>query len=316
MVGGFASSTTRLNDLWLLDPATGSWSQPASVLETSRRIVQKSEAATQDDEASALNDSKRDYLDDLGGGGDAAQAGIAPVDGCEDAPTPRGAHTASLVEGSVWVFGGYGGSGFGRRDFSDVRRFDLGGGNEGGGASHGGAAESKSSGDDDAVGESSAGAAGGGIVIDDDLMAWVPVQQPDEEQPHPEGRSDHSSGSDRHRLIVYGGWNASRRFDDTWALDTRSMVWEKIDTALLGHAGWNASSVGVPAVPSWLIFSFGGSRAPMDEDGESKAEAGDESFSNELTMLNTAMKRWEPLVPEGKAPRARSDAGMAFDPIK
>ncbi len=42
-----------------------------------------------------------------------------------DVPAPRGAHTATLVGSQMYIFGGYGGSGFARRDFNDINALDL-----------------------------------------------------------------------------------------------------------------------------------------------------------------------------------------------
>ena len=40
-------------------------------------------------------------------------------------PDPRGAHSASLLENKVYVFGGYGGYGYSRRDFNDLNVLDI-----------------------------------------------------------------------------------------------------------------------------------------------------------------------------------------------
>ena len=42
-----------------------------------------------------------------------------------DAPSPRGAHSAVLIGDRVYVFGGYGGSGYARRDFNDLFVYDA-----------------------------------------------------------------------------------------------------------------------------------------------------------------------------------------------
>ncbi|TYZ57148.1 hypothetical protein PybrP1_002034 [[Pythium] brassicae (nom. inval.)] len=41
-------------------------------------------------------------------------------------PQCRGAHSATLVQDKMYVFGGYGGNGFGRTDFNDLHALDLG----------------------------------------------------------------------------------------------------------------------------------------------------------------------------------------------
>ena len=40
-------------------------------------------------------------------------------------PSPRGAHTACVDDTLLWVFGGYGGLGYGRKDFNDLFTLDL-----------------------------------------------------------------------------------------------------------------------------------------------------------------------------------------------
>jgi dynein heavy chain len=40
-------------------------------------------------------------------------------------PAPRGGHTVSLVGDNMYVFGGYGGAGFGRRDFNDLHTLNT-----------------------------------------------------------------------------------------------------------------------------------------------------------------------------------------------
>jgi dynein heavy chain len=48
-----------------------------------------------------------------------------PADANPHVPTPRGAHSAAIIGDYVYVFGGYGGVGYQRRDLNDVRRFHL-----------------------------------------------------------------------------------------------------------------------------------------------------------------------------------------------
>jgi len=90
LFGGFRSSSIRYNDVWILDTANDDWSQPhAGVTET-----------------------KAD--------GEVVYKRTWP-----DVPAPRGSHSATVVGTQVYIFGGYGGSGFARRDFNDVSVLDL-----------------------------------------------------------------------------------------------------------------------------------------------------------------------------------------------
>lgn len=40
-------------------------------------------------------------------------------------PSPRGAHTTTVIGKKVYVFGGYGGVGYGRRDMDDLHSLDT-----------------------------------------------------------------------------------------------------------------------------------------------------------------------------------------------
>lgn len=89
--GGFHSSSTRFNDLWVFNPITLDWTQ-----------------------AGAVNVP-------VGNGNNAAshRASVAkPV--APTLPPPRGAHSAVAIRRNIYVFGGYGGTGYGRRDFDDL----------------------------------------------------------------------------------------------------------------------------------------------------------------------------------------------------
>lgn len=88
--GGFRSSSVRYNDVWILDTSTDEWSQPAPGVTEVRpdgEVV-----------------FKRSW---------------------PDVPSPRGAHSATLVGTQLYIFGGYGGAGFARRDFNDISVLDL-----------------------------------------------------------------------------------------------------------------------------------------------------------------------------------------------
>ena len=89
--GGFHSSTNRFNDLHIFDTITRSWEQPL--------------------------ESECDFTP-RGNHIPSKTAGPGM-------PTPRGAHSATLVDNLVFVFGGYGGFGYARRDFNDMYTLDL-----------------------------------------------------------------------------------------------------------------------------------------------------------------------------------------------
>ncbi|TYZ58261.1 hypothetical protein PybrP1_007938 [[Pythium] brassicae (nom. inval.)] len=97
--GGFQSSTARLNDLWVFNPITMDWSQPAD----------KSGAGVAPGAAS-LSAAGAPHRTSVA----ATRASSAVV------PAPRGGHSAVAIRKCIYVFGGYGGAGYGRRDFDDL----------------------------------------------------------------------------------------------------------------------------------------------------------------------------------------------------
>ena len=89
--GGFHSSTNRFNDIHVFDTISLTWSQPIDV-----------------------------QCDFTPRGNHIPKKNSLPF-----TPTPRGAHTANAVDGRLYVFGGYGGCGYSRRDFNDMYSLDL-----------------------------------------------------------------------------------------------------------------------------------------------------------------------------------------------
>ncbi|GMH98843.1 hypothetical protein TrLO_g14194 [Triparma laevis f. longispina] len=86
--GGFASSTQRYNDAWVFNTVTMEWWQP---VEKSSECVDGNHLAS----------------------------------GWPGTPSPRGAHTSTLINKKIYVFGGYGGMGYGRRDLDDLHSLDT-----------------------------------------------------------------------------------------------------------------------------------------------------------------------------------------------
>ena len=88
--GGFKNSSTRYNDVWIFDTENNDWSQPYP----------------------GQTEVKPD--------GEIMFKRIWP-----DVPSPRGSHSSALIGSQVYVFGGYGGSGYARKDFNDVCALDF-----------------------------------------------------------------------------------------------------------------------------------------------------------------------------------------------
>jgi dynein heavy chain len=89
--GGFRSSSIRYNDVWIFDTNTKEWSQPHAGL-----------TETKEDGTVVF---KKDW---------------------KDCPLPRGGHSACMIgDSKMYIFGGYGGSGYARLDYNDVNVLDL-----------------------------------------------------------------------------------------------------------------------------------------------------------------------------------------------
>ena len=89
--GGFQDNTKRYNDVWVFDTHTLKWSQP---------IKLRSES-------------------EISGGGQMNNPKISRT------PQPRGEHAACQIKGQVYIFGGYGGPDWSRRDFNDLYGLDT-----------------------------------------------------------------------------------------------------------------------------------------------------------------------------------------------
>ena len=88
--GGFGTkSQPRLNDVWLFDTETESWSQPST---------------GKTEENNGVVRFKVDW---------------------KNVPYPRGSHSATICNNKLLVFGGYGGAGYTRKDFNDLHALDL-----------------------------------------------------------------------------------------------------------------------------------------------------------------------------------------------
>jgi len=198
--GGFSANKLQryFNDLWLYDVATESWKQPP-------------QAETVPDPAGlALPALKR------------AWPGV---------PEPRGAHASTLVKlpngGGLrlMVFGGYGGAGFSRRDFSDLHALDM---------------ETMEWEEIETNGEAPEPRSGHQLLAVDDKQLYVMG-----------GWNSSRQFDDVH---VYD--MASR----AWSQPARASGPE-----YWGAPRWNYTAVAVFAVPFWKIFVFGGNTGDLVE---------------------------------------------------
>ncbi|ETV86145.1 hypothetical protein H257_02603 [Aphanomyces astaci] len=91
LFGGFHNATTRFQDVWIFNPITMEWSQPVPQATPRASMAQVSKASL----------------------------------GWPGCPAPRGGHTASLINREIFIFGGYGGQGYSRRDFDDLYALNV-----------------------------------------------------------------------------------------------------------------------------------------------------------------------------------------------
>ena len=116
--GGFQSSTTRCNDLWVLDTSSMEWMCPSGEEWAGKGGAGRKREGAEASKA-ARKIGKKDFGDDAG------EEPAARPPAAEGAPSPRGGHTAVLIGKSIYVFGGYGGSGYQRRDFDDLYTLNV-----------------------------------------------------------------------------------------------------------------------------------------------------------------------------------------------
>ncbi|KAF0682585.1 Aste57867_25292 [Aphanomyces stellatus] len=96
LFGGFHNATTRFQDVWIFNPITMEWIQP----------VPQGTPRTQQQAASQQSKT----------------AAPSSWPGC---PPPRGGHSACLIQRDIYIFGGYGGQGYSRRDFDDLYALNV-----------------------------------------------------------------------------------------------------------------------------------------------------------------------------------------------
>ena len=181
---------TGMNDCWLYDDSEKTWEAVGGMSE-------EDEANAEAEEGSSLF--------------------VGQVRHDASRPAPRSEHTANLIGENIFIFGGYGGHAYARRDFNDLFTFNVGD------------------------------------------EAWAQVKAAGEP---PAPRSGHTTSTIDTKLFVGGGWSATGEYNDLHIFDTLKECWstpEDDDRMKMGDASiWNHCAVGVWAVPSWKMFTFGG----------------------------------------------------------
>jgi dynein heavy chain, axonemal len=123
-------------------------------------------------------------------------------------PSPRGGHTASIIDDKVWFFGGYGGQGYSRRDLDDLYTLDY--------TRWSWSKVISKVSQDDTPPALLAMAPEAHLAI---LMGLCPWQGK-----CPERRSGHSSCAVETKLYVFGGGNSVQQFKDLYILDTGGRI--------------------------------------------------------------------------------------------
>jgi dynein heavy chain len=184
--GGFHNPTHRLNDLWIFNIVDYSWKEP--------HIEHNKESSTP---CQLVNHA------------------------WNNAPSARGAHTATIIGENLYIFGGYGGQGYSRRELDDLYALNL------------------------------------------ETMVWTKVQA---KGIPPEKRSGHQACAIEKKIYIFGGWNSSTQFNDLHILDTEfdPPVWSKLQSALQTPT-WNLAACSVVAIPTWKIFTFGGTTGVLSD---------------------------------------------------
>lgn len=316
--GGFHTSQLRLNDVWVFDMNTKTWVSPVvPMAATGEAAALFSAGKKKKAGAGGANGGNGNGAGNGGGaglgmgmlgsglGGEGGGAGMGgglgafgpgqdsgvasnwdePIvaDANPLAPSPRGAHSAVVIGDSLWVFGGYGGLGYQRRDFNDLHRLHL------------------------------PTMAWVPVVGEGQAIAGTP----------PSPRSGHAAMQCENSMIVMGGWSANGQCNDLHIFDTEKLTWSTVPEASFGPFRWNHASLAIPAVPHWQCFVFGGSGAATPEMGDDpsnrNANKDKGSYLGDLHCLDTGSMRWTDLTPtavskgRGNFPKNRADATMVYD---
>jgi hypothetical protein len=117
----------------------------------------------------------------------------------------------------------------------------------------------------------------------------------------PPARRDAAMGYDaaRHRLILFGGRSGSESFDDTWALDLNTLVWQPLATGTAVRPDARHSMVsGVDSIGNRFLVTTGQQASTL---------------FNDVWSLDLTTDTWVELPPQGAVPDIRygSAGGIA-----
>ena len=234
---------------------------------------------------------------------DSTGAGLASVipvaaNTAPEAPSPRGAHSATLIGRNLWVFGGYGGSGYQRQEFNDLYSFDVDTMSWTKIEEPQGTPPARRSGHTTfgvrhqllVYGGWNSGATFDDLfVYDTTKNAWNEVETGAYGVP----RWNHTAVA----IEAVPHWQVR------WRVYCPCGIHLLLCFTRVGH------------VCCWFLVQvvvFGGSVSSEGRDGTGTVRSqGD--YSNELLLLDTGRMRWSKLEGEGQAPRARADSCVVYD---
>ena len=105
--------------------------------------------------------------------------------------------------------------------------------------------------------------------------------------------------SDNKVMVLFGGWSATRQFDDTWAYDPAKNSWMDLKPAAESPTARALHQmIYDPATKKLVLFGGGTSSATF----------------NDAWLFDFAERSWTPATAAGEAPSARAGHAMVYDP--
>ena len=200
-------------------------------------------------------------------------------------PQPRGEHAACQIDGQVFIFGGYGGPDWSRRDFNDLYGLDtmhwswsvVNPGNQ-------------------LFGKKKA--------VEEEEDEYDSDYEP---EIFPEPRASHTlSALGQDKLVLFGGWNSKEQFADVWIFSMETKRWSELEISEpLSEPRWSHGAIVAESIPHDQLYIYGGSTGEITK----KNVAG--QYSTDLWMLDLVDGRWTKVKCK-KPPKPRSDSELAY----